>query len=412
MRTFYRGAMYGFSLLLVTVSDAPAFPVGDLKPVICDFGKQFTSAAQFRIYRLHTDVEEYKYFDKNCDGVIDKAERAAIDAYVKREVEDGADAEYQRYKKYHVAIPVPPQKIPPAPKVGGWNSQFVLRDSFEDISIFNGPKDVKLATGATFSYARDNVAANTVWSAKGVAAYPISWTAPPFEGRPPELVPYVVGFAFAPAVSFQRVTNSNGAIALKNDVNVLSYNAGGELAVGNLIDATTTHYFRARTGAVSNFDNQMRSWNIVGEYQPLTNWSTIPNLGTPNPLGTLPVTYELDAIFRMAYAQKTSDIVKDPLFAQGNSVLRAGPVLALGIMPLQGDFSPVPKWLQKANFTASYSWLDDVKTSRSYSHFMAALGYALDDAGNVGVKLSYEKGKIEETAQDVAITKLGLTAKY
>src|SRR5262249_15602191 len=60
-------------------------------------------------------------------------------------------------------------------KNGQWTACFILRDSFQDISVFSAPKDVKSANGATFSWADDAVAANTTWSARGVAAYPISW---------------------------------------------------------------------------------------------------------------------------------------------------------------------------------------------------------------------------------------------
>jgi hypothetical protein len=397
------------------LEQARAFPTTGLKPVICEYGKggRFTTAKEFSIYKLHTDVEEYKYFDENCDGVIDKNERRKIDAYLTREVRAGAEAEFARYAENNVVVPAPPQKVAPPPKVGGWASQFILRDSFEDISIFSSPQDIKQASGASFSYARDNVAFNTAWSAKGVAAYPISWSAPPIEGRRPEYQPYLVGFAVTPSFSFQRVSNSNANVAARSDVNILSYGAGGEVAIGHLFDNTTTHYFRLRGAAVSNFDSQLRSTNAVAEYQPLTNWKSIPNLSTPNPLGFLPATYEVDLIFRTHYAERSGNVaISDPLFVDGNSVLRTGAVVGLSVLPLQGDDSPVPAWLQKANFNASYSWLDDVRTGRKYEHLMASLGYTFDEAGHIAMKASYERGRIEETAQKVEITKVGLTVRY
>lgn len=400
--------------LVAATPQARAFPTEGLTPVACKYGDRgtFTDASQYRIYKLHQEVEEYKYFDKNCDGRLDRSERAAIDRHIEQQVALGAEAEFERYRRYRVTVPVPPQRLPNPPKVGGWSSQFVLRDSFDDISIFAGPKDVKLASGASFSYGRDDVAANTAWSAKGVVAYPFSWSAPPVEGRRPAHVPYLVGFAVTPTVSFQRATNSNAGIAKKNDVDVLNSGAGGEVAIGNFIDDTMTHYVRARGGLVSDFEGRTRSWTVVGEYQPLTNWSSGLNLSTPNPLGSLPATFELDAILRANYSRRLGDDIADPIFVSSDSVFRLGPVLALGIAPLQGDDSPVPKWLQRASFSASYSWLDDFAGRRGYSHFSTALSYAFDDSGNVGMKLSYEKGKIEETGQDVALTKVGLSAKF
>lgn len=415
MRTILQPWPLAVSLLCLGIVDANAFPTTGLKPVICEFGKggRFTTAKEFSTYKLHNDVEEYKYFDENCDGVIDQKERRKIDAYLTREVRQGAEAEFARYAANNVVVPTPTQKNPPTPKIGGWTSQFILRDSFEDISIFASPQDYKQASGATFSYARDNVAFNTAWSAKGVAAYPVSWSAPPIEGRRPALQPYVVGFAVTPSFSFQRVSNSNANVAARSDVNILGYGAGGEMAIGNLFDATTTHYFRLRGAAVSNFDSEMRSYNAVAEYQPLTNWKSIPNLSTPNPLGFLPATYELDLIFRMHYAERAGNVaIKDLLFVDGNSILRAGAVVGLSVLALQGNDSPVPAWLQKANFNASYSWLEDLRTGRTYEHLMTSLGYTFDDAGHVAMKLSYERGKIEETAQKVEIAKVGLTVKY
>jgi hypothetical protein len=403
-----------FAIIAGSGIEVNAYPVGSLKAVACKFGVdgKFTSEKEFVTHKKHQEIEDYKYFDKNCNGILEDTELSARDQYLKFEVEDGARAEYARYRANNVDVPVPPSKDPPTPEIGGWHSQPILRDSFEDIAVFRGPKDVKLASGATFSYAYDGELRNRIWSAKGVVAYPISWTAPPVVGRRPAHVPYLVGMAFSPSFAFQRVSNSNSTIAKKSDVDVAAFGAGGEIAIGKLTDEITTHYFRARAAGVTNFAGETRSWNVVGEYQPLTNWSDIPNLGTPNPLGELPFTYQLDAILRAHYARKMGDKVTDPLFNEGEKVFRVGPVLMFSMRALQGASSPVPKALQKATFNASYSWLDDVRRSHSYSHFMTSLGYALDDAGNIAIKLSYDKGKIEETAQDVAITRVGLTAKY
>lgn len=176
MRSVYLGASLGFACLgILSITDVQAFPVtDDLKPVHCNFGKDgnFQSAAEYRIYKLHEQVEEYKYFDKHCTGVVDQI---ALQDYIQTAVIHDADRLYQRYHDNHVAIPVPPEKDSPTPKDGGWRGpNFVLRDSFDAISIFSKPKDVKLANGATFSYGRDDVAANTTWTAKGVVAYPFS----------------------------------------------------------------------------------------------------------------------------------------------------------------------------------------------------------------------------------------------
>lgn len=213
-----------------------------------------------------------------------------------------------------------------------------------------------------------------------------------------------------PTVTFQRVTNSDTATAKKNDLNLLTFGGGGEVAVGNLLDDTMTHYFRLRGAAVTTFDSEMKSWNVVGEYQPLSVWKDVPKLSEPNRIHGLPLLYEIDPILRSSFSHKVG-AATDPLFNQGADIFRAGPVLSFGLMPVQSDLL-VPKWLQKASFTASYSWLNDFRHRQTHNHFNTALNYAFDNDGNVGMKLSYEKGKVEETGQDIAMTKVGLTAKY
>lgn len=392
--------------------DAQSYPTNGLKPVMCDFGGHGQpSLKEFEAYRMHTEVDDYKYFDKNCDGEIDASERANINAYLKRTVRDGARAEYQRYIANKEVVVIPPDKPIPSEKSNrGWHSDLIVRDSFEDITIFSGPSDYKKASGATFSYAQDDKNQNSTWSAKGVVAYPFSWTPEAVVGRRPSHVPYVAGFAFTPAVAFQRVSNSDSSIAKRSDVNVLSFTGGGEMAVGNFIDDTMTHYFRLRGAAVSNFDSEVRSWNVIAEYQPVTGFPYLPDLSGPNQVPNLPLTYQIDAMVRMHYAEKIGDF-NDPIFSKGNQALRVGPVVNLAIYP-QEDSSFVPAWLKRANFNFTYSWLDNVRTSQTYNHLMASLGYTIDDAGHYGIKLSYERGRIEETAQDVAVTKIGLTAKY
>jgi hypothetical protein len=70
-----------------------------------------------------------------------------------------------------------------------------------------------------------------------------------------------------------------------------------------------------------------------------------------------------------------------------------GSVVALSIVPEQGETSPVPEWLQRVNFNLTYSWLKDT-------------------TGHFAVKISYETGQVGETGQDVRATKVGLAAKF
>ncbi len=412
MRFSIGAPFIGVVIMVCSAFPAEAYPTDSLKPVPCNFGKGGQlSQQEFEAYRMHTEVDDYKYFDKNCNGKIDRSERTEIDAYLKRVIRDGARAEYERYLANKEPIVIPPDKPDPRKRAivaGGPSPLFVT--ALKTLQSFRPPSDYRQASGATFSYARDDKNLNTTWSAKGIVAYPFAWTPEEYIGRRPPHVPYVAGLAFTPAITFQRVANSDSTIAKRSDVNVLTYAGGGEVAIGNFIDDTMTHYFRIRGAAVSNFDSEMRSWNVVAEYQPVTRFPYLPDLSGPNQVPNLPLTYQVDALIRMHYAEKIGDL-SDPIFNRGNQALRIGPVVSLAVLP-QAKSNLVPDWLKRANFNFTYSWLDNIRTSQTYSHLLASLGYAIDDTGHYAIKVSYERGRIEETAQDVAITKIGLTARY
>jgi hypothetical protein len=274
------------------------------------------------------------------------------------------------------------------------------------VSVFSAPKDVKLASGASFGWTRDEVARDTSWSAKGLAGYVVVWKNPDNPVSKGPVDPYVAGLAFAPTVTFNRLTHSAAKLVSK-EVNVLTFGGTSEIAVGHLFDETTLHFFRARGSVVGDFDGQAKSWAGTIEYQPVNEW-----IGSPNGLGPLPATFQIDAIARGVFAELLDGVNSDPLFANRHSVARAGATVALGIAPQQGPDSPVPALLQRLNLTSSYSWLHNVTRADTYSLWSTALGFALDDKGNVGVKLSYDRGKVEETAQAVDIAKVTLTAKY
>jgi hypothetical protein len=72
----------------------------------------------------------------------------------------------------------------------------------------------------------------------------------------------------------------------------------------------------------------------------------------------------------------------------------------------------VPDWLRGVNFNLTYSWLKDWDSGVTYRHFFTSVGFALDPAGHFGIKVSYESGQVEETGQDVRVTKVGLAAKF
>ena len=355
-----------------------------------------------KIIERHRNSDLYNFFDKKCNGHPD------IAAYNKWLDAKAPLAEHDAERRR--ATNLPPLGLPTVatevPKKSAWTSFFVLRDSYQDVTIFSQPNDASAASGASFGWSRDAIGSNTSWSAKGIAAYPVVWQ----NLDPPSTGPYLAGFSLSPAVNFQRVTDTNPKFA-SNDVDVLTYSGVAEAALSNIFDTTTLHFFRSRTSASGNFEGDVTSWSETLEYQPITGNPYLPKLSSPNSLGTLPATWELDAVARYQYLERTGTTL-DPLFIRQRAVSRAGGFLTLTIAPLHGPASPVPKALQRLSFTTSYTWTENLVTHQPYPLYDAALGFALDDAGNLGVKLSYESGRIEETAKPVKLTKATLSAKY
>jgi hypothetical protein len=369
------------------------------------------SENEYRIYLLHKTSDKHKYFDRNCNDTFDAAANAAYEAWLLKNIEPDL-RDYRRLARVGVAMDVPDPKtdgIKPKAKPDGWSTGFILRDSFADIAVFTKPKDVKAAGGASFGWTRDGIADNHAWSAKGIAGYTVVWQN--FD-PPSKTSPYLAGFAFAPTVAFNRLSNSNPSLAKKN-ISVLAFGGSAEVALGKLLDDTTLHFFRTRGALVGDFDGNEKSWSATFEYQPVTNFvdPTIPNLGSPNGLFGLPATYQIDAILRAQYARRLG-IVTDPLFVGRDDIFRTGPVVALSVLPQQGDDSPVPEVLRRFSVTGAYGVLYDTEFRKSYTNFTAALGFALDKDGNWAIKLSHETGKVEETGERIDVTKLGLAAKF
>ena len=142
----------------------------------------------------------------------------------------------------------------------GWH--FILRDKFSDISIFSDPSNASDAKGAQLSWTNDAIAQNKSWAATGVTGMAYTWTAPE---NP--VGAYIAGFAIAPTLLFNRVTNSNAKLASK-EVNLLQYALTSELGIGHVLGGT--QYFRLRGGFLSDFDGTAKSWAATAEWQPVS----------------------------------------------------------------------------------------------------------------------------------------------
>jgi hypothetical protein len=284
----------------------------------------------------------------------------------------------------------------------GWNTHLAIGDSFSDLNFLNTANcNGALAKGAQFSWSRDHVALNDQWSAKGAVAEELIWIRP---GKPPEGA-YLNMWAIAPTVNFQRVTNSNTAMAAQN-ANVLSYGFSSE-ALFDHVDRVWQVYARARANINSDFSGLTHSYSTTAELQAL---SDAYGIGRNFAVGSLAYFWVIPLV-RAQYFERESKLVKDPIFSAHNEVLRAGPVISLNFIPQDttnvdpSKPAPPPKWL----FNVTYSWYQDFFSSHTFQHVNPSLSYNFTD--NIGLTLGYEWGQIETTGKKVDLTTISLTVK-
>ena len=413
--TFFHaiGAAAGASLLMA-LSLSPAH--ADAPADVCKFGKDgvISQEAEYRVYLLHQASDVYRRFDKNCDGTLSpdewKAYQDDLEAKQVYALHDFRDR-VSGHKPTRLAKAPDPAVTDKKPRLPGWQTPiWLLRDSYSDVSAFAAPSDPKTASGAQFGWTRDAIAGNTSWNAKGVAGVAFVYF-PDLSKKPlpplGQFAPTLEAFSIVPTVRFERLANSSAKLAAKN-VDVLSYGLTSEIWLGHVFD-DSVHVFRLRGNFVSNFEGDSKSWVITGEWQPYTNDYAI-NLNEPNPVGTLPAYWEVDAVARMEYAQAFVPST-DPLFATSSHMFRAGGLVSLSFGADKGD-PAVPDFLQRLTLSANYLWLADTATGHDYPLLNASIAYNFDEAGHFGIKFSVQKGRVEETAVDTDSTGIAITSKF
>lgn len=367
---------------------------------------------EWRVFLLHQSSELYRAADTECRGELRQADVQAYLAGIDTKVSTAMDRLRSRQavgktvkvKKDGTTIPsLLASNKPDEPKCA--QSFWLVRESYEDITIFGCPKTAKQATGASFGFSSDQVLNNDSWSAKGV----VSRVFRQFIDPPQDpFAPYFSAFAFAPSVKFNRLTNSNETQKSK-EVDVLSFSATGEFAFGNVLWGT--QYLRARAAYNTGFESETDSWSATAEWQPLHNrkpGEASPSISAPNTLG--PLVWQIDPILRLQYSEQVAGSTS-PIFDENDYALRLGPVAVLTIRP-KADELYVPEKLQDAIFALSYQWLTDLASNNEYDLFGASLTLPLDQAGHFGLKVSYQKGEVEETGQEIDQTQVGLSAKW
>jgi hypothetical protein len=303
------------------------------------------------------------------------------------------------------ASPAPAPKVDPKACPDGFSTHLVIGDSFNDLNFLNTANcNPAPAKGAQFSWARDGVAQNTQWSAKGAVAQKLIWLLSP-DGPGP----YVNLLAIAPVVTFQRVINSNAKVGATQNVDTLSYGLSSEALVAGLrdfMDKPWQVYLRARANVNSNFEGETKSWSTTFEFEPLSDAYligsniTIPGFGYVfyYPFG------------RVQYFRSVNNST-DPIFNLGREVLRAGPGISFSLIPQpEGEFDPkkprpAPQWI----LTSTYTWYRDLFHPQDFLHWTTSFTYNVTD--NIGVSLGYERGKIDSNGKDIDLATVSLTVK-
>ncbi len=285
------------------------------------------------------------------------------------------------------------------------NTHLTIGDSFNDLN-FLSTKDCAAgaAKGAQFSWARDGIAFNDQWIAKGAVAERLVWLNEPTT-RPTD--PYLNLLAVAPVVTFQRVTNSNLSLASKN-VDNLAYGFSSE-ALFDRVAKDWQVYVRGRALANGDFEGHTHSWSTTAEVQALNaafEHIVIPSFGF----------LILQPLIRAQYFERVgpanpTTYKLDPIFNMNSTVLRAGPVISATLIPQPLENTdpdkppPAPQW----SFNVTYSWYNDFFSGQKYEHWNPSFTYNFTD--NIGLTVSYEKGKVEQTGAKIDLVSVGLSVK-
>ena len=296
---------------------------------------------------------------------------------------------------------------PPPDPLAASNSAFlIVRRSRAAIGSFASPKPFGKAAGAEFAWADDYIADNEVWSARAIVAASFV-----HRGQVLRDDPYIKTLTLAPFVDFDRVSNSTKTT---NDVDNLIYGGVFEAGFANVFGAT--QYLDISGEVVTSFGGEAKNWSVDLEWQPVggrnpEGGNTIfAYLGAPQPFGRYFVVTASPRI-RAQHAAELGEVSTQPIFAEHNEALRAGPAATLALDGLK-EFDYVPWWIQRMHYEISYGWLYDFLSGRDYALLDTSLTFALDPKGHLGLTFSYRNGELVATGQDVEQANVALSVSY
>ena len=365
------------------------------------------------VYQLHLADPAFRNCDTNRDGAFEPEELACYNAQPKTVSYVPPPPVRLPVAVFEAAVQAVPKEarteetVPASDPLKASNSvRLLIRRSTNDIGSFADPTPFADASGAEFAWASDRIADNDVWSAHGIVAVPFV-----HHGEVQRDEPYIDTLTLAPYVNFDRVSNSK-----KTDEDVDNLTYGGVLELGYANVWAATQYLRASGDVVSSFDGDSKNWSAAFTWQPIggvnpEGGNTIFSyMGTPLRFGrnfVLTVSPKVD----LDYANDLSNASQQPIFADHDEALRTGPTVTLALDGKKG-FDYVPWWIQRIHYEISYGWLYDLLSSRQYELLDTALSFSLDEAGHLGLTLSYRNGDLIETGQKVDLANIALSVSY
>ena len=365
------------------------------------------------VYHLHVSNPAFRRCDQNRDGALQVDELQCYDALQepRGHVNGSTDAAPSLAA---AAMPAPQYLAKPAgaapatlddPLAASTQTFLLVRQSKDSIGSFADPTPHAEAAGAEFAWSNDRIDNNEVWSARGIVAASLV-----HYGKVQRDTPYIDTMTIAPYVLFDRTSNTT---KIADDIDNLAYGGVFELGVANVMGAT--HFIDIGGQYLTSFGGDAKNWSVGFQWQPVGGVNPeggnkmFSYFGTPLPLGRYFV-FSVSPTLHADYVGEVSDAALQPIFAERNEAFRTGPGVFLTVDGIKLDY--VPWWIRRIHYQIGYGWLYDWISNRDYELLDTALTLNLDEAGHLGLTLSYRKGQLVETGQDVDLTNIALAVSF
>lgn len=276
---------------------------------------------------------------------------------------------------------------------------FLLRQDWKDVGNAAGaacPGPAANAQGAQISFANNLAAQNRIVTIHGTAAVLYNT----ITGDVPFPLPYA--FSIGAYATVDDLSNSASS-QIKSNVDTLAY--GGLINLG-YANSVGGNYFMLRAGAVEDHIKDTTSASAVFDWSPVVyplyihypfHWAAF---GLP-----IITRFDTDFVGRFDSATGNQQVVA---FNNMKQSLRIGPEMALTILPDPGYVSGP---LSRFSILLGYDVWYETYSKNDLTWFTSSLNYNIDEAGNFGLKGTYNTGRDVNTGNWTNIYTIGLSGK-